>query len=89
MSELLVLLESFYSTFGFTGEEIEDQRGELIAQSHAVELHGRTRGFFFFFSHLNFQFTALFKLWSVLQSNGGKNSLQPRAHLGLSPTLLI
>lgn len=48
MSELLVLLESFYSTFGFTGEEIEDQRGELIAQSHAVELHGRTRGFFFF-----------------------------------------
>lgn len=49
MSELLVLLESFYSTFGFTGEEIEDQRGELIAQSHAVELHGRTRGFFFFF----------------------------------------
>lgn len=42
MSELVVLLESFCSTFGFTGEEMKGRRREVIVQSHTAELCDRT-----------------------------------------------
>lgn len=86
MSELAVPVESSYSTFGFTDEETEGQRREVIAQTHTAEFLGRTRGFF---RCPNFQFTPLFQLWPVLQLNSEENSLQPGACLGSSHTLLL
>lgn len=38
-------VESSYSTFGFTDEETEGQRREVIAQTHTAEFLGRTRDF--------------------------------------------
>lgn len=62
------LLESSYSAFGFRDEEIEGQRRDVIIQSHTAELCGGTRRYF---TCLDFSFTTLFQLWSVLQLNGG------------------